>query len=120
MIAITIASKGGPSRGFERPRRDRHDGGAHQQVDQRVRELAEEPPPRPERLLSLERVAAVALQPARRLGRREPCTQIGVELGGNLSGIALPRMLRRDQASAGVSWPLPFWSAPVAVTSATR
>jgi hypothetical protein len=115
MIArITIASKGTPSAPSNAHAAIAHDGGGDQQVDQRVRELAEEPPPRRKRLLGFELVAAVALQPVRRLGRRELDTRIGVELGDDLSGIALP-VVGRAQASAGVSWPLPF-----CVTSATR
>jgi hypothetical protein len=107
-------------RAFERPRCDRHDGGGDLQVDQRVREPAEEPPSRRKRLLGFELVAAVALQPARRLGRHEPGIRIGVELGDDLSGIVLRGGVRRGQAFAGASSPLPFWLDPVPVTSATR
>jgi hypothetical protein len=67
----------------------------------------------------------MAPQPARRLGRREPDIQIGVELGDDLGDVALPGavgagVVRPGQARAGASRPLPFWPVGVPATSATR
>lgn len=81
-----------PVAAFERPRRQRDDDGAHQQVDQRVGELGEELPPRRHPLGGVEPVGPVASEARRRLGAGQPPVDVRTQLGGDPGRLLLPRI----------------------------